>query len=157
MDWGAWQATVHGVARVRHDLATKPPPPDHQGSPCLHCLTHPVCGTLFQWPWQTLVSSWIWPVGTWQETGGKKVCGSVYVDLGSSSVSVLWVSYILACSHDSPMVLTTSVFSQAFRQKSCITSLFKGYSSWVPASLEWHGVPCDWLPYIFPPLKSIPL
>ena len=26
-DRGAWQATVHGVARVRHDLATKPPPP----------------------------------------------------------------------------------------------------------------------------------
>ena len=24
---GAWQATVHGVTRVRHDLATKPPPP----------------------------------------------------------------------------------------------------------------------------------
>ena len=24
---GAWQATVHGVARVGHDLATKPPPP----------------------------------------------------------------------------------------------------------------------------------
>ena len=22
----AWQATVHGVPRVRHDLATKPPP-----------------------------------------------------------------------------------------------------------------------------------
>ena len=22
---GAWQATVHGIARVRHDLATKPP------------------------------------------------------------------------------------------------------------------------------------
>ena len=27
MDRGAWQATVHGVARVRHNLATKPPPP----------------------------------------------------------------------------------------------------------------------------------
>ena len=27
MDIGAWQATVNGVARVRHDLATKPPPP----------------------------------------------------------------------------------------------------------------------------------
>ena len=27
MDRGAWRATVHGVARVRHDLATKPPPP----------------------------------------------------------------------------------------------------------------------------------
>ena len=26
MDRGAWQATVHGVARVGHSLATKPPP-----------------------------------------------------------------------------------------------------------------------------------
>ena len=26
VDRGAWRATVHGVARVRHDLATKPPP-----------------------------------------------------------------------------------------------------------------------------------
>ena len=26
MDREAWQAKVHGVARVRHDLATKPPP-----------------------------------------------------------------------------------------------------------------------------------
>ena len=26
MNRGAWQATVHGVARVRHDLVTKPPP-----------------------------------------------------------------------------------------------------------------------------------
>ena len=25
MERGAWQATVHGVARVRHDLVTKPP------------------------------------------------------------------------------------------------------------------------------------
>ena len=25
MDRGAWQAIVHGVARARHDLATKPP------------------------------------------------------------------------------------------------------------------------------------
>jgi len=28
MDRGGWQATVHGVARVKHDLATKPPPPN---------------------------------------------------------------------------------------------------------------------------------
>ena len=27
MNRGAWWATVHGVARVGHDLATKPPPP----------------------------------------------------------------------------------------------------------------------------------
>ena len=26
MDRGAWQATVHGVARVGHDLVTNPPP-----------------------------------------------------------------------------------------------------------------------------------
>ena len=26
MDGGAWQTTVHGVARVRYDLATSPPP-----------------------------------------------------------------------------------------------------------------------------------
>ena len=27
MDRGTWWATVHGVARVGHDLATKPPHP----------------------------------------------------------------------------------------------------------------------------------
>ena len=27
MDRGAWWATVHGVTRVRHNLATKPAPP----------------------------------------------------------------------------------------------------------------------------------
>ena len=25
VDRGAWQSTVHGIARVRHDLGTKPP------------------------------------------------------------------------------------------------------------------------------------
>ena len=30
MDRGAWQAIVHGVARVGHDLATKPPPPPYE-------------------------------------------------------------------------------------------------------------------------------
>ena len=32
MDRGAWQAMVHGVARVGHDLGTKPPHPDITGS-----------------------------------------------------------------------------------------------------------------------------
>jgi len=27
MDRGTWQTTVHGVVRVGHDLAIKPPPP----------------------------------------------------------------------------------------------------------------------------------
>ena len=45
VDRRAWQATVHGVARVGHDLATKPPPPLRQKSKalspaCLEC-THP--------------------------------------------------------------------------------------------------------------------
>ena len=26
MDRGAWQGIVHGIQRIRHDLATKPPP-----------------------------------------------------------------------------------------------------------------------------------
>ena len=30
MDRGAWRATVHGITRVRYDLATKPPPPHSQ-------------------------------------------------------------------------------------------------------------------------------
>ena len=30
MDSEAWQATVHGITRVRHDLATKPPSPFFQ-------------------------------------------------------------------------------------------------------------------------------
>ena len=29
MDREAWWVTVHGVSRVRYDLATKPPPPPH--------------------------------------------------------------------------------------------------------------------------------
>ena len=33
MDRGGWQAIVHGVTRVRHDLATKPP-----SQPC--CIKH---------------------------------------------------------------------------------------------------------------------
>ena len=33
MDRGVWKATVHGVARVRHDLATKPP---HLNNQCLY-------------------------------------------------------------------------------------------------------------------------
>ena len=34
MDRGAWQATVHGVARVKFDLATKPPPGSLRGWHC---------------------------------------------------------------------------------------------------------------------------
>ena len=33
MDRGAWQASVHGVARAGHILATKPPSHQHFGRP----------------------------------------------------------------------------------------------------------------------------
>ena len=35
MDRGAWQATVHGVARVRHNLVTKPPKEERNASSSL--------------------------------------------------------------------------------------------------------------------------
>ena len=35
MDRGAWMATVHGVTRVRHDLATKPLHQSHHESSTL--------------------------------------------------------------------------------------------------------------------------
>ena len=38
MDRGAWRATVHGVARVGHNLVTKLPPPPLQYS----CLENPM-------------------------------------------------------------------------------------------------------------------
>ena len=33
MDRGAWWTTVHGIARVIHDLGTKPPPQTHHTLP----------------------------------------------------------------------------------------------------------------------------
>ena len=33
MDRGAWQATINGVSKVRHNLATKPPPMTNEGFP----------------------------------------------------------------------------------------------------------------------------
>jgi len=35
MGRGAWQTTVHGVARVRYNLASKPPPPLTSSKICL--------------------------------------------------------------------------------------------------------------------------
>ena len=34
MDRGAWQASIHGITRVGHDLATKPSPPEGRGTVC---------------------------------------------------------------------------------------------------------------------------
>ena len=45
MDKGAWQATVHGLARVGHNLATKPPPPISLPGVLSHRIPH-VCTRL---------------------------------------------------------------------------------------------------------------
>ena len=42
MDRGAWRATVHGVARVRRDLATK----QQYSIECLHCCQTALRATL---------------------------------------------------------------------------------------------------------------
>ena len=39
MDRGSWWATVHGVARVRHNLATKSPPGDSRKQRSLVCYS----------------------------------------------------------------------------------------------------------------------
>ena len=41
MDRGAWKATVHGVTRVGHNLATKPPP-----TKCVHPIEKDGIGSL---------------------------------------------------------------------------------------------------------------
>ena len=43
MDRGAWQASVHGVLRVGHNLATKSPPPE----PLLQFITYSILEFLF--------------------------------------------------------------------------------------------------------------
>ena len=50
MDRGAWQATVHGVARARHDLVTEPAPcqlyPNKTGRKKMNAL-YPLSTRLF--------------------------------------------------------------------------------------------------------------
>ena len=46
MDRGAWQATVHRVTRVRHDLATKPPVMSELANQEMYIL---VCQLKLQW------------------------------------------------------------------------------------------------------------
>ena len=64
MDRGAWWSLVHGVTRVRHSLATKPPPPRCQdcAGPCLKCPHG--CLLLSEWPCLTrcCVMEPCWPL-----------------------------------------------------------------------------------------------
>ena len=56
MDRGAWRDIVHGVTRVGHDLATKPPPKLHEWAPPPSLDTQRVLGqfkpiNLVHLPW----------------------------------------------------------------------------------------------------------
>ena len=55
MDRGAWRATVHGVARVRHDLATKPPRPPLLMYPYL--CTRPSLGNCYHFRFDAILRS----------------------------------------------------------------------------------------------------
>ena len=57
MDRGAWWATIHGVAGVIHDLATKPQPWPQQSSHCIIILSMPVSPCTVSWS-NGWVSSW---------------------------------------------------------------------------------------------------
>ena len=57
MNRGAWQATVHGVARVRHNLVTKPPWDPKSLMWVVLCQTHTVsCHNLLAWRW---MGNWV--------------------------------------------------------------------------------------------------
>ena len=54
MDRGAWKATVHGVARLGHNLATKPPPPSLENE--MATLSSILAGKFHGWgAWQATV------------------------------------------------------------------------------------------------------
>ena len=58
---GAWQATVHGLTRVRRDLATQPP---HQLS--YYPAVSTVCSTRLPSPGgRTIIHSWYWTNVCW--------------------------------------------------------------------------------------------
>ena len=57
MNRGAWQATVHGVARVRQNLVTKPPWDPKSLMWVVLCQTHTVsCHNLLAWRW---MGNWV--------------------------------------------------------------------------------------------------
>ena len=73
MDREAWWAIVHGVARVRHDLATKPPPPKDDALKVLHSICQQIWKTQ-QWPQDWKRSVFI----TIQKKGKAKECSNYH-------------------------------------------------------------------------------
>ena len=102
MDRGAWQATVHGFARVRHDLATKPPPPLYSqlcqlGTQAkfiglrnkLDLPTFSLNGTLrIYYTWDR------------RETGGQHLTDQAVAS--KASIKLLWAFCLAACQKPQP-------------------------------------------------------
>ena len=75
MDRGAWQATVHGVAKVRHDLATKSPSPLCPSSQWCH-LTISSSVIPFSSCLQSFPASGSFPMSQLFATGGQNIGAS---------------------------------------------------------------------------------
>ena len=151
MDRGAWQVTVHGVPRVRQDLATKPPPPKRgrvKGISCrkvktklptwVLCLprvTHPVKTRVFIVPSVKIcrTASRIWVSSSFNEPN---------IPASSSStcerciVFSLWLSFLKAHKED-PRRSGDSRVAISFPRTAF--SQFLHASQWLPLARDQTG------------------
>ena len=98
---GVWQATVHEITRVRHDLATKPSPGGPGGKePACQCRRCKTCGYdpwVGKIPWSrkqqpTPVSILAWRIPWTEEPGGLRSIGSQRVGHNTSNLAYTYAS-----------------------------------------------------------------
>ena len=103
-DRGAWQATVHGVARLGHDLATKPPPTPLRCSNSLEWFTELRKGSTYSYNLITKDPGWEQPcedthrVGRWtstplimgSDTSSSRAWTSTHIRAASGVQSFYW-------------------------------------------------------------------
>ena len=122
MDRGAWRATVHRVARVRHDLEIKPPPPP-QSSPwksgcipfkkpetppapqspriLLSSNSSVVWGNIFR-IWGAPPLTWTWdPVNCFTQKALRRTCHRITEDTGTSLLKDdVWAGLLMCTADD---------------------------------------------------------
>ena len=98
---GAWQATVHGITRVRHGLVTKPSPGSTSGKePACQCRRRKRCGydpsvgkiPLSRKRQPTPVSILAWRVPWTEEPGGLRSIGSQRIGHNTSNLAYTYAS-----------------------------------------------------------------